>query len=437
MKCEVLDILYVKANGEVLCHDDFGERVSLGWVRDEDGFSVDALRGSGPYANIRASFAAGQLPWPGVCDRCAFLRPLETLVDTSPTRRLKTIQIESSLACALACPACSQSQQIRSRPKPHIMEVAVYDRLVRTLASEGYEVGAIEYCGQGEPLLNPRMPQMIALARKSLPKTRHRIITSGNVSYAKAVGGEHVDEMYVSCDGLRQESYEKYRINGSVDSALQFMADTKKADPGSIVIWKYILFEFNDSDQEIIEAQKKAEELGVDSIMFVSTHSAFKSARYTADNLADLPLVSPIARTNLTPIQKKLERQGNQTRREIQPKVSFFRSSRSAAHCIVDELVINSNGVLNARGWAADRSGKLLRSIEASVNGISLGSGKLGQPRGDVLAAYPAFASDRVGFHLSFELPEELRNPPNIQLKLRLTGQSGERDEYVADYQFG
>ena len=164
MRCDVLDVLYVKSNGEVLCHDDFGERISLGWVRDEPTFSIDALHQTGPYATLRASFAAGRVPWPGVCEQCAFLRPLEPFSDVAALRRFKTIQVESSLACALACPACSQSAQIRSRPKPHIMELGVYDRLVQTLAREGYEVGALEYCGQGEPLLNPRMPQMIRSA---------------------------------------------------------------------------------------------------------------------------------------------------------------------------------------------------------------------------------------------------------------------------------
>jgi len=30
MNCDILSTLYVKSNGEILCNDDFGERISLG-----------------------------------------------------------------------------------------------------------------------------------------------------------------------------------------------------------------------------------------------------------------------------------------------------------------------------------------------------------------------------------------------------------------------
>ncbi len=72
------------------------------------------------------------------------------------------------------------------------------------------------------------------------------------------------------------------------------------------MVWKYILFEFNDSDEEIWEAQNVAQELKVDALLFVYTHSKFKSQRYTIKNAADFPIYYANVKTNATPIHYQM-----------------------------------------------------------------------------------------------------------------------------------
>ena len=81
-----------------------------------------------------------------------------------------------------------------------------------------------------------------------------------------------------------------------------FIADAARATPRARVIWKYILFEFNDSPAELQRAQQLAMDHGVDVLLFVVTHSAGRSQRYTQRNMEQLLKLTPFATINTTPI---------------------------------------------------------------------------------------------------------------------------------------
>ena len=51
---------------------------------------------------------------------------------------------------------------------------------------------------------------------------------------------------------------------------------------GLVVQWKYILFEHNDSEEEIRAAQRLAARYGVDQILFVLSHTWHRSRKYTS-----------------------------------------------------------------------------------------------------------------------------------------------------------
>ena len=190
------------------------------------------------------------------------------------------------------------------RPKPFIMKAAFFEQILSSIRAEGFRLGEIEYCGQGDPLMNGEFPKFVRLAREYFPATCQRLITNGNFDYFKSTGGQAIDEIFVSCDGRRQKSYEQYRIFGKVDVALDFMRAIPKkiGRQRQFVVWKYILFEFNDSDEEILEAQTLAQDLKVDTLLFVYTHSKFRSLRYTNRNSHEFPIHYANVRTNATPI---------------------------------------------------------------------------------------------------------------------------------------
>ena len=82
--------------------------------------------------------------------------------------------------------------------------------------------------------------------------------------------------MTFSIDGATQESYEKYRQRGKLDLALAnlaAMADEKRRSHLDLPFlnWRYILFKWNDSDEEMDLARKRAAELGVDRLCWELT----------------------------------------------------------------------------------------------------------------------------------------------------------------------
>jgi hypothetical protein len=185
MNCDILRILYVKANGEIVCNDDYGERVNLGFI--PDGSSTESIHDvltNRRYQRIRDAFAAGSVPWPGTCEKCSLLRHHEVYSnDLLRNRNIEKLQIEASLACALKCPACCNLDQLRSRKGPLHLAPEVPDTLLSDLRNQRYKIQSIEYCGQGEPLNNPNFAELVATARRIYPQTIQRIITNGNHDY--------------------------------------------------------------------------------------------------------------------------------------------------------------------------------------------------------------------------------------------------------------
>lgn len=284
------------------------------------------------------------------------------------------MQVEASLACNLRCPGCSNGRQIRTRPKPFVLPEQTLAALVRALREERYQVDEVEYCGQGEPLLHPRFPELVDLVRSSLPEARRRVITNGNVDYSAATGRRPLDEIFVSCDGVRQPSYEKYRVRGDVEMALRFMADVPPVLDGvpQTLVWKYILFEFNDSDAEIAEAQRRAQDLGVDQLLFVFTHSAFRSTRWTVANAAEFPMLYPNVTTSATPVH-------DQRRREGGPGLPWGELRRRGAACRVRG---RRRGSRSWRGPAGARLGLASprRRRAGGVRGRRAGRHRAGRP---------------------------------------------------------
>jgi molybdenum cofactor biosynthesis enzyme MoaA len=294
----------LKANGEIPCDDDFGEQMVLGWVPRQGPFSLIELFSSEKYQHIQDAFVAGTMPWGRICARCALNRPADPPDSHLSQRFISYFQIETTLACALLCPCCSRTAQLKHRPGPHVLDLKRFRVLLSALKEEGFHVQYIDYCGQGEPLDHPGIETMIAELRTVYPVARQRIVTNGNHVFSEKLADSFVEELMVSVDGATQESYEKYRVRGDYCRTLTSMKEARKSRHPYMIIWKYILFEHNDSIEEIALAQKIAEDIGVDQLMFVRTHSAGRSSKW--DHNA-LPLTWSRAIDSATPHIQRAE----------------------------------------------------------------------------------------------------------------------------------
>ena len=422
MDCVIQETLYLKANGVFPCHDDAGEGIPLGQL--EDGFSLRGLLDGAGYGHIRRELEAGRAPWPGTCERCGFFRPNHPFRARTP-HRIRTFQVEPTLVCTLACPGCSRPHQIKTRPGPKSLTLERFEHVLKTAAAEQVEIECIEYCGQGEPLAHRDFHRFVATAREILPRTRQRLITNGNYEYAKVMQGQHLDELIVSCDGATPETYPLYRRNGDFARVQAFLADATRATPRPrFVIWKYILFDFNDSTPELQHAQQLAMDHGIDILEFVVTHSTGKSQRYNEGNREQLLELTPFVTVNTTPVlgsaptaltrlharserrrtrvERLLDRTSALDRRlpfPIRARVQAFRSRDAARRAALDldEIRVIGSDAVYVRGWAHDGCEPFAR-LTLQSNGPEAGTALLGIRRPDVRGMFPQLRSEHVGF---------------------------------------
>jgi hypothetical protein len=85
-----------------------------------------------------------------------------------------------------------------------------------------------------------------------------------------------IDEVTFSLDGASQDVYVKYRQRGNFDKALvnlRAMAEEKRTSGRDVphLNWRYILFTWNDSDEEMEKARRIATDAGVDRLCWEIT----------------------------------------------------------------------------------------------------------------------------------------------------------------------
>lgn len=452
MNCRVLSTVYLRANGLIPCDDDCGIGISLGEVESAETWSIDHLFNNDKYQHLRKAFAAGIPPWENVCENCALFNRGEPYIDKITEKEIDFLQIETSLHCSLSCLCCTRADEIKTVQKPHLLELTTFKRLLHSCKESRFKVNLIQYCGHGEPLSHPKFSDFLEAARLILPETLQRLDTNGNFNYYDSIKGRHIDQIIVSCDGLYQESYSKYRVNGSVSKALRFMEDAKSSKVGKTpkLIWKYILFEFNDTEEEIIAAQKRAMSIGVNRLQFIITSSNFSSKRFSINNLQEFPIVSNSAFIEFTPQVARIWRIGRlidkpswKTKfrnrfmgRIYNNKVLLDLNSKiMLTYFVVDRIYVSEDRYLVIQGWAVDKRGADLNSISANFNGNFLAKSHLGMWRPDVVSIYPELRNDESGFLLIGMLPIYPREP--VDITLILTTCDGITETFVMQYTFG
>ena len=143
-------------------------------------------------------------------------------------RHLPTfVSIESAHTCQLTCPDCALGAG--QTAKGGIMPLPTFEHILNQLAPS---VHTMQFYFQGEPLLNPDLPKMIALAHKrhiyTIVSTNAQALTPLLAQQLTEAG---LNRIIVSIDGFSQESYEQYRKGGSLHKALdglQYLHDAQR-----------------------------------------------------------------------------------------------------------------------------------------------------------------------------------------------------------------
>jgi len=138
------------------------------------------------------------------------------------------ISVELSNYCNLHCPECPVGISTKTKADKKLFNIEMFKSLIDELTPTLLHV--ILYF-QGEPFINKLLPEFIHYAHKARIftsiSTNGQFITKNN---AKEIVESGLDKLIVSVDGITQGVYEKYRVGGSLDKALDGIRQ--------IVYWK-------------------------------------------------------------------------------------------------------------------------------------------------------------------------------------------------------
>lgn len=177
-----------------------------------------------------------------------------------------TVSIEPTTSCNLRCPECPSGLRKFTRDTGMI-SLELYQEIINQLHKDLFYL--ILYF-QGEPYLHPLFFKMVQYARERKIYTA----TSTNAHFltdqlAKKTVESGLDRLIISLDGLDQETYEKYRVGGSLEKVMEgtrnlvkWKKELDKKTP--YIILQFIVFRTNEHQVEKVKAL--ARELGVDKL---------------------------------------------------------------------------------------------------------------------------------------------------------------------------
>ncbi len=178
------------------------------------------------------------------------------------------LSIEPTTACNLGCPECPSGLKLFSRPTGNLKQTTnkkIIDELAPYLSY-------INFYFQGEPFINPNFLEMVSYAASKNIYTA----TSTNAHFltpemAQKTVESNLDRLIISIDGTTQETYEQYRIHGSLEKVMEGTRNIVSAKKELKSKTPHLIFQFlvvKPNEHQIEEAKQLAKEMGVDEIKF-------------------------------------------------------------------------------------------------------------------------------------------------------------------------
>lgn len=265
---------------------DAGKRMPLGNVNTA---TMDEIWDGEAYRSLRRDLIEDYRRRP-LCVLCPNRIP-EGPAD--PTRldglpRPRHVYIETVAACNLTCPGCDRGEIEGSRDGM-VMSYATFTKIIDGLSPD---LEYLEYHVGGENWAHKDSARMIRYAKDRNP--RCFVLSSTNGLYfnddrrRREAVASGVDLLIFSVDGARSESYLKYRVGGDFAQVIENMREMVRLREEAgrqfpKIVWRYILFPWNDSDEEMEEARRLAREIKVDALAWhlnVAPDPSMSSARF-------------------------------------------------------------------------------------------------------------------------------------------------------------
>ena len=206
--------------------------------------------------------------------------------------------LENTVRCNIDCIGCDRQSAARIRTTTQ-MDLDKLSRMADLVHELGLE--SLFYLNLGEPFLSPNIGQELPLLRKKNPDCRIVISTNGIIlnTDAKREAALSASHIFFSIAGISDAMLKKYEHFGSYEKAyanMKALVDYRNARglAQPLLEWKYLLFNWNDHPQTILQAIELAKAAGVDAISFWPTHNPFYgySYRYALGRLNNIGVKS-------------------------------------------------------------------------------------------------------------------------------------------------
>ena len=380
--------LVLTCDGRVVCGcaDPYVRRV-LGDARDQ---TVAEIWNAGNVRDLRAALNTGGSRF---CGDCPLKLPLAD--DDAPVVRSvdagalpSRLYVECTAACNISCfeACCAPETGITRTRQAGMLDFALFTRVID---EAGPALDRVDFFNYGETFLHKRAVEMCEYIKQRFPRIYLYTSTNGlALTEAQATRLVHsgIDEVTFSVDGAFPESYARYRRRGRLDAALHTMRamTREKRRAGRdlpFINWRYILFKWNDSTEEMRHARKLADEIGVDRLTWEITdhpesafsrrfapgtadHAAIRHEIWDENNLGNaIPGATPRARIDLHSVAPRLPLVGRRgSRLRLRARVRNLSSRPFPAQATYGRRLVRlgaqlctSNGAVtdrdHARAW--------------------------------------------------------------------------------------
>jgi radical SAM family protein len=225
--------------------------------------------------------------------------PVARAIDAGPLP--SRLYIECTAACNISCAqaCCAPETGITRTRQAGMLD---FDLFCRVVDEAGPSLVRIDFFNYGEAFLHKRSVEMCEHIKSRFPHIYLYTSTNGlalSEAAARRLVHSGIDEVTFSIDGASPDTYSRYRQRGDFDKAiatLRAMADEKRASRRDVPFlnWRYILFTWNDSDEEMNRAREIAASIGVDRLCWELTdHPEDSFSRRFVKGSADLEAIRP------------------------------------------------------------------------------------------------------------------------------------------------
>ena len=257
------------------CADPYGKRV----LGDARVARISEIWNDTRISTLRAELNGGGSTFCGDCPLKLPLKgqaPTERPLDVG--RLPNRLYIECTAACNISCAdaCCAPETGITKTRNAGMLD---FDLFKNVVDEAGPGLVRIDFFNYGEAFLHKRAIEMCEYIKSRFPHIYLYTSTNGLMfteESAKRLVHSGIDEVTFSIDGASQDTYVQYRQRGKFDLAirnLRVMAEEKRRSRRDVphLNWRYILFKWNDSDEEMNLARRLATEIGVDRLSWELT----------------------------------------------------------------------------------------------------------------------------------------------------------------------